>query len=87
VLDREELTRLVAEAVKASEARQQLSVNSLVRTVTEQAEQQRRQDLEEFSEGFRYIQAAQTMMWKDQVQSQEVMGELARQVGLPETRQ
>ena len=75
--------RLVAEAVRASEARQQLSVSSLVQTVTEQAEQQRLRDLEELSEGFRYIQAAQTMMWKDQVESQEVMGALARQAGLP----
>lgn len=85
-LGREEIVRLVAEAVRASEARQQLGVNSLVQTVTEQAEQRRQRDLEELSEGFRYIQAAQTMMWKDQVQSQEVMGELARQVGFPEAR-
>ena len=83
VLDREEIARLVAEAVRASEARQQLSVSSLVQMVTEQAEQQRLRDLEELSEGFRYIQAAQTMMWKDQVESQEVMGALARQAGLP----
>jgi len=83
VADREEIARLVAEAVRASEARQQASVSSLVRTVAEQAEQQRQKDLEDLSEGFRYIQAAQTMMWKDQVQSQEVMGALAQQVGLP----
>ena len=83
VLGREEIARLVAEAVRLSEARQHLSVTSLVQAVTEQAEQQRMQDLEELSGSFRYIQAAQTMMWKDQVQSQEVMGALARQVGLP----
>ena len=86
-LGREEIARLVAEAVRASEARQQLSVNNMVQTVTEQAEQQRLRDLEELSEGFRYIQAAQTMMWKGQVQSQEVIGALARQVGLPGVRQ
>ena len=85
-LDREEIVRLVAEAVRASEARQQGSVSSLVQTITEQAEQQRQRDLAELSEGFRYIQAAQTMMWKDQVQNQEVMGALARQVGLPGTQ-
>jgi len=82
-LGREEIVRLVEEAVRASETRQQLTVTSLVQAVTEQAEQQRLQDMEELSESFRYIQAAQTMMWKDQVQSQEVMGALARQVGLP----
>ena len=85
-LDREEIARLVAEAVRASEARQEVSLSSLVQTITEQAEQQRQRDLAELSEGFRYIQAAQTMMWKDQVQNQEVMGALARQVGLPGTQ-
>ncbi len=82
-LGREEIVRLVEEAVRASEARQQLTVTSLVQAATEQAEQQRLQDMEELSESFRYIQAAQTMMWKDQIQGQEVMGALARQVGLP----
>ena len=84
--DREEIARLVAEAVRASETRQQMGVNSLVQMVAEQVEQQRQKDLEEMAEGFRYIQAAQTMMWKDQVQSQEVMGALAQQVGLPGAR-
>lgn len=83
VLGREEIARLIAEAVRLSESRQHLSVTSLVQAVTEQTEQQRVRDLEELSESFRYIQAAQTMMWKDQVQNQEVMGALARQVGLP----
>jgi anti-sigma factor RsiW len=85
-IGREEIERLVTEAVRASEARQQLSVKTLVQTVAEQAEEQRLRDLDELSEGFRYIQAAQTVMWKDQVQSQEVMGALARQVGLPGAR-
>jgi anti-sigma factor RsiW len=85
-LGREEIVRLVAEAVRASEARQQASVNNLVRTASEQVEQQRQEDLEELSESFRYIQAAQTMMWKDQVQSQEVVGALVQRVGLPVAR-
>jgi anti-sigma factor RsiW len=85
-LDRAEIARLVEEAVRASEARQQLNLNHLVQAAAQQAEQQRQRDWDELSESFRYIQAAQTMMWKDQVQSQEVMGALARQVGLPGAR-
>jgi hypothetical protein len=74
--------RLIAEAVAASEATQQANSANLV----QQADQQRARDLQELSGSFRYIQAAQTMMWKDQVQNQEVMGALARQAGLPLTR-
>ena len=83
VLDRAEVTRLIAEAVAASEAKQQVSSAKLLQAASQQAEEQRAQDLRELSEGFRYLQAAQTMMWKDQVQNQQVMGVLARQVGLP----
>ena len=80
--DRAEVVRLIADAVAASEAKQQASSVNLV----QQADQQRARDLQELSGSFRYIQAAQTMMWKDQVQNQEVMGALARQAGLPLTR-
>ena len=81
--DRAEVVRLIAEAVTASEARQQASSAKLIQSVSQQVEQQRLQDLRELSQGVRYLQAAQTMMWKDQVQNQQVMGALARQVGLP----
>ena len=82
-LDRAEVARLIADAVAASEASQRANASKLLQAASQQAEQQRAQDLRELSEGFRYLQAAQTMMWKDQVQNQQVMGALARQVGLP----
>ena len=85
-LDRAEVVRLIAQAVAASEAQQQKASAQLVETVAQKADQRRGQDLRELSESFRYFQAAQTMMWKDQVQSQHVMGELARQVGFPPTQ-
>jgi len=80
--DRAEVLRLIAEAVAASEVLQLQTTANLI----QQAELQRARDLQELSESFRYIQAAQTMMWKDQVQSQEVVGVLARQAGLPLTQ-
>ena len=86
-LDRAEVVRLIAQAVAASEAQQQKASAQLVETVAQKADQRRGQDLRELSESFRYFQAAQTMMWKDQVQSQHVMGELARQVGFPPAQQ
>jgi len=85
-LGRDEIAKLIDEAVRASEARQASSIEAHVQAIAQQSEQQRLRDLNELSESFRYIQAAQTMMWKDQVQNQEVMGALARQVGLPGAR-
>ena len=82
-LDRAEAERLIAAAVAASEAKQQKDSAQLFQAVARQNEQRRTADLGELSEGFRYLQAAQTMMWKDQVESQTLVGALARQVGMP----
>ncbi len=80
-LSRGEVLDLIAEAVAASETRQQNNSTLLVETAAQQAEQRRRRDLREMAESFRYFQATQTMMWKEQVQSQYMMGALVRQVG------
>lgn len=80
-LSRAEVRELIAEAVAASETRQQNNATLLVETAAQQTEQQRRRDLREMAASFRYFQAAQTMMWKEQVQSQYMMGALVRQVG------
>lgn len=81
-LSREEALALIAEAVAASEARRQAKDAALLKSVARQAEQRRGQDLKEISEGFRYLQAAQTMMWKDQVQNQHLVGTLLQRTGL-----
>jgi hypothetical protein len=86
-LDRAQVLRLIAEAVAASEAKQQAGSEKLVRTISERSEQQRQSDLREMAEGIRVFQAAQTMMWKDQVQSQSVMSALMRQVGFDPSAQ
>ena len=80
-LSRAEVRELIAEAVAASEIRQQNNATLLVETAAQQTEQRRRRDLREMAASFRYFQAAQTMMWKEQVQSQYMMGALVRQVG------
>lgn len=81
-LSRAEVRELIAEAVAASETRQQNNATLLVETAAQQTEQRRRRDLREMAASFRYFQAAQTMMWKEQVQSQYMMGALVRQAGL-----
>ena len=78
---RAEVLELIAEAVAASESRQQSHSALIVEQASQQAEQQRQRDLMEMAESFRYFQAAQTMMWKEQVQSQYLMGALVRQSG------
>ncbi|MBI3895497.1 MAG: zf-HC2 domain-containing protein [Acidobacteria bacterium] len=81
-LDRAEVLRLVSAAIVASESRQQQQTAQLLQTVSQQAEQQRVNDLRELAESIRYFQATQTMMWKDQVQSQHLVSALMQQVGM-----
>ena len=78
---RAEVLELISEAVAASESRQQSHSALIVEQASQQAEQQRQRDLREMTESFRYFQSAQTMMWKEQVQSQYLMGALVRQSG------
>ncbi len=79
-LPRAAVLELIAEAVAASEAMRQRNSALLMETVAQQAEEQRRRDLREMAESLRYFQAAQTMMWKEQVQSQYLVSALMRQV-------
>ncbi|MBI4465021.1 MAG: zf-HC2 domain-containing protein [Acidobacteria bacterium] len=85
-LDRAEVLRLIAETVAASEARQQQQTRDFVEVVSRQVEQQRLRDLSELAESLRYFQAAQTMMWKEQVQSQHLVSTWLQQAGMPAER-
>ena len=86
-LDRAEAQRLIFEAIAASEGRQQQHTAQLLQAVSQQAEQQRVSDLRELAESIRYFQATQTMMWKDQVQNQQLVSGLMQQVGMTILRQ
>ncbi len=85
-LGREEVLALITEAVATSDAQRQSKDAELLRNVAQQAEQRRVQDFQEISEGFRYLQAAQTMMWKDQVQNQHLVGTLLQRTELQSTQ-
>jgi hypothetical protein len=80
---REEVARLVAEAVAASDARQIESVESTVNAAIQQAEQRRVTDRQEVAESLRYFQAAQVNMWKQQVENQQVVAALLQRQGPP----
>jgi glycine/D-amino acid oxidase-like deaminating enzyme len=81
-LSREEILQLVAQAVAASESRQQEETQGLLQAASKQADEQRLRDRRELAEGLRYFEAAQVTMWKEQVQNQQYVSALMQQAGL-----
>ena len=81
-ITRAEAERLIAAAVAASEARQSTEAARLVKTASAQAETNRLSDRRELAESFRYVQAAQVNMWKQQVENQQYMTTLAERAGM-----
>lgn len=81
-ISRAEIWQLVADAVAASETRQQHDAARLAQTVARQAEERRLRDWREMAESLRYFQAAQVTIWKEQVQNQQYVSALMRQAGM-----
>jgi len=85
-ITRDETQRLITEAVAASEARQSSDIMRMVQAATQQTEakriNERDRDQRELAESFRYFEAAQVNMWKQQVESQEVMSALVQRTGM-----
>jgi Putative zinc-finger len=77
-LTREQVEQLIAEAVAASEARLSSQTAQIVKASAARAEANRMDDRRELAESFRYVQAAQVTMWKQQVQDQQYMSALMR---------
>lgn len=84
-LTRQEALALIAEAVAASEARQTAGaahiLQASLQASEEQAEANRMNDRRELAESFRYVQAAQLNMWKQQVENQQVVSTLIERAG------
>jgi hypothetical protein len=84
-LTHQEVLALIQEAVAASEARQTAGAARLLQTSIgaseRRAEASRLSDRRELAESFRYIQAAQLNMWKQQVESQQVVSALLARSG------
>ena len=81
-MDRAALLQLVAEAVSSSETRQKTQTAQLVQAAAQQNEEKRLQDLREMAESIRYFQAAQTVLWKEQLESEHRVSGILQQVGL-----
>jgi anti-sigma factor RsiW len=81
-LTREQVEELIAAAVVASETRQSSNAARLVQAAAQQADTNRLNDRIEMAESLRYFQAAQVNMWKQQVESQQVMTALVERTGM-----
>ena len=85
-LSRPEALALIAEAVAASEARQTAGtariIEASLKVSEEQAGASRMNDRRELAESFRYFQAAQVNMWKQQVENQQVVSALVERTGV-----
>ncbi|MBI2820488.1 MAG: hypothetical protein HYX73_10960 [Acidobacteria bacterium] len=79
---REEAVKLIAEAVAASEERQTAGTARILKAAADQAETNRMNDRHELAESFRYFQAAQVNMWKQQVENQQVVSALMQRTGV-----
>jgi anti-sigma factor RsiW len=81
-LDRDQVLQLIADAMAAGQAEQQRMSVLLARDVTQQMEQRWQRDLREMAGNLHIFQASQTMMWKEQVQNQQLVSTLIQRNGL-----
>ena len=81
-MDRAAVLELVAEVVAGSETRQKTQTAQLVQVAAKESDQKRLQDLREMAESIRYFQAAQTVLWKEQLESEHRVSGILQQVGL-----
>ncbi|MBI4458459.1 MAG: hypothetical protein HY648_00195, partial [Acidobacteria bacterium] len=81
-LDQAQVQQMIAEAIAAAEAEQQRKSGLLAKSVSQQMEERWQRDLREMGGNLRIFQAAQTTMWKEQVQNQQLVSTLMQQAGL-----
>ena len=86
-LDRDQVLQLIADAMAAGQAEQQRKSGLLAKEVTQQMEQRWQRDLLEMAGSLRIFQSAQTMMWKEQVQNQQLVSTLMQRNGLSDPAQ
>ena len=81
-LDRAQVSDMISEAIAASHVELQRQSGLLARDVSRQMEERWQRDLQEMAASLRYFQSAQTMMWKEQLQNQQLVSTLMHQAGL-----
>jgi hypothetical protein len=80
-LSRDEVNTMISDAVSAAEARQDQKSGAIAKNVSDQVQQRWQHDLQDMTGNLRYFQAAQNMMWKEQVQNQQLVSTLMHQSG------
>ena len=80
-LDQAKVRQMISDALAAAEAEQQKRIQVMTKSVADQMQQSWQRDLREMAGSMRYFQAAQTMMWKEQVQNQQLVSALIQQSG------
>lgn len=81
-ISRDEAVKIVQAMLRENETRQEQSTQKMIQSVALKSDERRAEDLREMAESFRYMQAAQVNMWKEQVQSQQVVGALMQRAGM-----
>ena len=81
-LDRAQVLQMIAEARVADEAEQQRRSGLMAKEVAQQMQEQWQHDLQEMAGSLRYFQSAQTVLWKEQVQNQQLVSTLMQHAGL-----
>ena len=81
-MDEAQVHRMIAEAMGKLEAEHQRQSGLLAKTVSQQLDEKWQRNLQDIGANLHVFQSAQTVMWKEQVQNQQLVGALMQQAGL-----
>jgi anti-sigma factor RsiW len=82
-LNEAQVKEMIASAIALSDATQRERSEIAMKTSTAQMEQRWRKDLSEVGESMRYFQAAQNVLWKGQVENQQLVSSLVQRSEVP----
>ncbi len=86
-LEQAQVYEMISQAMAASEAEHQRQSQVMAKEISQRMEQRWQHDLGEMAGSMRYFQAAQTMLYKGQVESQELVSTLMQHSALPASQQ
>lgn len=86
-LEQAQVYEMISQAMAASEAQHQRQLQETIKEISQKMEQRRQHDLGEMAESMRYFQAAQTMLYKGQVQNEQLVSTLMQHSPVPAPQQ
>ncbi len=86
-LDQAQVNQMISKALAAAEQEHDRQSGAMAQQVSERMQQQWRRDLGEMAQSMRYFQEAQTVLWKGQVQNQQLVSTLMEQSRPPVPQQ